>query len=783
MRFFLLSLFFLALFFSSLAQTTALVKGFVYDNANGEPNPGSTILIKGTTLGASTDLNGFFSINRIPPGTYTLLITSFDFDTIREVISLKAGDMISKKFFANKGGVKLAEVEVSTKSAEKVENTSVGVQRIDPVMITKLPSVGEPDIAQYLQVLPGVVFTGDQGGQLYIRGGLPIQNKVLLDGLIVYNPFHSIGLFSVFDNDIMKSADVYSAGFGAEYGGRTSSIMDITTRDGNKKRTSGKVSVSTFGAKATLEGPLAKLKDNGNTSASYIISAKQSYLPTTSKLLYSYANNGNGLPFYYTDLYGKASVNSTNGSKISAFGFSYNDKVNYSQFESYKWKNVGLGTNFVIVPQSSNLLVEGVFSYSKYNINFQNPSLPTDSKASGISGVNTGFSFVKFLGKQELRYGFEGVTTNTDFNVQNPNGATIDLSRNTIDIAGYVKYKFIDRKKRIVFEPSFRMQYYATLGVASPEPRGSFKVNFTPKIRFKGAGGFYSQTLMAANSDRDVVNLFYGFINAPEKEDLSATYLNYKKQVETANSSVQKATHLVGGFEFDLFKYVDLTVEAYQKFFNTIINTNRDKIFEDNTTNAGRPDSQKKTFVIEQGRARGLDFTLKYDRQRFYFWAVYSLTFNDRWVGDNTTGMVTNYPPTFDRRHNLNLVSSYSFGKKRNWEVNVRWNYGSGFPFTQTQGFINTLNPQGNINYNFPAGNGPLNYIPASLNGGRLPAYHRLDIGIKYKYNWNEKTSFEINFGATNVYDRANIFQVDRVTFQRQNQLPIIPNLTISFTF
>ena len=160
----------------------------------------------------------------------------------------------------------------------------MGFQKIDPIIINKLPSVGEPDIAQYLQVLPGVVFTGDQGGQLYIRGGLPVQNKVLLDGLIVYNPFHSIGLFSVFDNDIMKNADVYSAGFGAEYGGRTSSIMDITTRDGNKKRHSGKISASTFGAKTTLEGPLLKLNDEGNTSISYLFSAKHSYLPQTSKI-------------------------------------------------------------------------------------------------------------------------------------------------------------------------------------------------------------------------------------------------------------------------------------------------------------------------------------------------------------------------------------------------------------------------------------------------------------------------------------------------------------------
>jgi len=775
-------LFSLLICLQGYSQTTGSVKGFLYDKSNGEPVPFANVYFKGTVVGANTDLNGFFNISRIPPGDYVLLVTSLDFDTIRETITIKAGEILNKKYFAKKGGVKLQEVEVSTTSVEKLENTTVAVQKIDPIVINKLPSVGEPDIAQYLQVLPGVVFTGDQGGQLYIRGGLPVQNKVLLDGLIVYNPFHSIGLFSVFDNDIMKNASVYSAGFGAEYGGRTSSIMDVTTRDGNKKRVSGKVAASTFGAKVMLEGPLIKLKDDGNTSMSYLISAKHSYLPQTSKILYPYANP-NGLPFDYTDFYGKMAVNSTGGSKFSVFGFSFNDKVNYSDIASFAWNNVGMGSNFVLVPQSSNILIEGVFAFSKYKIDFKNPSLETDAKNSEVSSVNTGFNFVKFIGRQELRYGFEGIITTAKFELQNPYYATISLSRSTIDAAGFVKYKYIDKKKRIVFEPSFRIQNYATLGVISPEPRAAVKINITKKIRFKGAGGLYSQTLISANSDRDVVNLFYGFINSPANEDISKTYLDNKSKVQTVSSSVQKATHMVGGFEFDFFRYFELNIEVYQKFFNQIINTNRDKIYDDNLTNELRADEYKKNFVIEQGRARGFDVVLKYDRKRFYFWAVYSLTYNDRWAGNNNTGVVLNYPPNFDRRHNVNLVSSYTFGKKKNFEFNARWNMGTGFPFTQTQGFINQLNPSGNINYNFNTANGSLNYIPSTLNGGRLPDYHRLDIGVKYKKQWTERTTFEINAGATNIYNRRNIFYVDRFTFKQIDQLPIMPNINMSFTF
>ena len=139
-----------------------------------------------------------------------------------------------------------------------------------------------------------MVFTGDQGGELYIRGGAPIHNMVLLDGMIIYNAFHSIGLFSVFDTDIIKTADVYTGGFNAEYGGRISSVIDIKTRDGNKKNISGKFSSSTFGSKFLIEGPLKFNKSK--TRNSFIVSSKLSYIDKTSEYFYNYIGD-NGLPY------------------------------------------------------------------------------------------------------------------------------------------------------------------------------------------------------------------------------------------------------------------------------------------------------------------------------------------------------------------------------------------------------------------------------------------------------------------------------------------------------
>ena len=305
-------------------------------------------------------------------------------------------------------------------------------------------------------MVPGVIFTGDQGGQLYIRGGSPIQNKVLLDGMVIYNPFHSIGLFSVFDADIIRNADVYSGGFGGEYGGRISSIMDITTRDGNKKRVAGKIAASPFGTKVLVEGPLVKYSETSKSTVSCILSAKTSYLPTTSKALYSYIDP-NGLPFSFNDYYGKVSFNGNNGSKLNLFGFNFNDKVSYQSIQNMNWDSYGGGGNFLLVPQNSPILVNGNFAYSQYKIKLTPEGQST--KSSAIKGFNMGVGFTYFMGKNELNYGIDVNGFRTDFDFSNSLNRHISQADNTTEIGGYVKYKWVSQHKKLLLEPSIRLQY------------------------------------------------------------------------------------------------------------------------------------------------------------------------------------------------------------------------------------------------------------------------------------------------------------------------------------
>jgi hypothetical protein len=217
---------------------TATVRGFVYDSSNGEPSIFTPVQLRGAeTHGAQTDVNGYFSISKVPPGHYTLRVVYLGFDTLSMEVDLKADQILTEQLHLKKGSVGLQTVVISAEKREAENTVRVGVTKLTPKQIERLPAIGgQADLAQYMQVVPGVIFTGDQGGQLYIRGGSPIMNLVLLDGMVLYNPFHSIGLFSVFDNDIIRNADIIPAGFNAEHGGRISSVMDITTRDGNKKR-------------------------------------------------------------------------------------------------------------------------------------------------------------------------------------------------------------------------------------------------------------------------------------------------------------------------------------------------------------------------------------------------------------------------------------------------------------------------------------------------------------------------------------------------------------------
>ena len=769
-------LFFFLTCIASIAQNDNSIKGFVYEESTGEPMMFTNVYLKGTTFGGSTNENGYFNINRIPDGRYTLLITSVGYDTISEVFHLSKGQSINRKYYLKETSQKLETVTITADKLEARTETKTSVITVTPKTITKIPSVGgQADFAQYLQVVPGVIFTGDQGGQLYIRGGSPIQNKVLLDGMVVYNPCHSIGLFSVFDTDIIRNADVYTGGFGAEYSGRISSIMDISTRDGNKKRVSGKLGANCFGAKVMIEGPLKKAKSPDDATISFILSAKNSYLEQSSKYLYTYASE-TGLPFNYQDFYGKVSLNAPNGSKVNLFGFSFNDQVNnYMSLSDFGWDSYGAGANFLVIPGKAPVMIEGTVAYSSYTSRMIEADSP--DRYSNINGFNMGFDFSQFMGKNTLKYGIEMLGYTTDYQTYSVYGHNrIGSKLNSTEIGAYAKYKAVLGK--FLLEPSFRLQFYASLSDLSPEPRLAVKYNATDRLRLKAAAGMYSQNFVAATSDRDVVNLFYGFLSGID--NMPETYNG-----EGIKSNLQKANHFILGGEFDLSSNATMNIEGYWKDFVQLTNINRNKLYPDTPENSQIPDLLKKDFTKETGDAYGFDVSLKYEDQHWYLWTVYALGFVTREyekVVENGVELLQ-YAPHFDRRHNINVILTYTAGSKRQWEFSGRWNFGTGFPFTQVQGFYEYYSFQDGINFDYTTTNGELGVLYGDLNAGRLPTYHRFDLDVKRKFYFTENIMLEADFSVTNVYNRNNVFYVNLVTSDIARQLPILPTFGLTFSF
>ncbi|HOJ91619.1 MAG TPA: TonB-dependent receptor, partial [Saprospiraceae bacterium] len=219
-----------ALFSQLVIAQKADIRGNIYDKATGEPIGFATVALIGTKYGTISDQNGFFNISGIPAGQYILKANYTGYDSFTFELTLRNGQIINKQIFLNESTVLINEVNISGKREQARTEVKISTLTVTPKEIKALPSTGgEPDIAQYLQIIPGVISTGDQGGQIYIRGGSPVQNKILLDGMTVFNPFHSIGIFSVFETEIIRSVEVLTGGFGAEYGGRISAIVDLKT--------------------------------------------------------------------------------------------------------------------------------------------------------------------------------------------------------------------------------------------------------------------------------------------------------------------------------------------------------------------------------------------------------------------------------------------------------------------------------------------------------------------------------------------------------------------------
>lgn len=779
---YILSLSFLLLSFSIGFGQSSLgtIRGTVVDE-NNEPVYGASVAIPNAQTGAYTNSEGIFSIPKLKAGDYDLRVTYIGMDTVYQSFVLEKGQTITTSFQLGVSATQLETVEIQDQKIGQIRKREldVGTDKVTARQINLMPSLGAPDLAQYMQVLPGVVFTGDQGGQLYIRGGTPIQNMVLMDGMIIYSPFHSIGLFSTFDADYIRSVDVYSAAFPAQYGGRISSIMDIKTRNPNANGIRGKVNINPVTSGMLIEGPF-KSRANGGGGSGFLISARHSYLDQTSQSIYSYVDDTAGLPFSFTDIYGKFTF--TDGiNKFNLFGFYNGDNVDYNFPANLTWDQAGGGMQFRLLPASSNVIFTGNFAYTSFKSGLAATS-EAFPRSSLINGFNGGLRFTYIVNSvDEFTYGVNLLGFRTDYEFTNSFGLITSQVFNNTEATLDFNYKKVFRRfdatqadsinDLAVLEPGVHIHYYNDHSYISFEPRVRAKVNLN-RVSISGGAGLYSQNLMAATSDRDVVNLFQGYLAAP---------LNVDNQIK--DHTLQTSIHYLLGVEVELIDNLSTRVEGWYKDFTQLTNINRDKVFPED------PD-----FITETGTAQGVDLILRYENPKWYIYGTYGLAKVDRKDG------IREYNPVWDRRHNVNGLIAYMSGEvnsedekingrpkftDKKWEVSLRWNLGSGFPFTQTQGFFEKIDFLDNgAQTNYVNQNGNLGILYADeINGGRLPYYHRLDLSAKRRWAFKNKFMVELQASALNLYNRKNVFYFDRVRFATIYQLPLLPSLGLTLKY
>ena len=432
--------------------------------------------------------------------------------------------------------------------------------------------------------------------------------------------------------------------------------------------------------------------------------------------------------------------------------------------------------NFLLVPSSAPIFIKGHVNGSGFSTVFKEALSEADTieRSSFVGGFDLGFDFTYFLkNNSEINYGLNFGGFDTQFTTYNEAKRKIEADNWSTEIGAYFNFRYVTT--RWVIQPSFRAQMYASYeGGFSPEPRLGIKFNATERFRLKASGGRFSQNFTSASSDKDVVNLFNGILSAPE--NVQSTFVTQFQNERNPRNGIQYAWHAIGGFELDITKKLKLNVEGYYKYFSQLSNINQNKLYEDEVQFSQIDDIYKLDFILENGESIGADFLLKYSDERLFLWGVYSLGKSTRWDG------FTTYAPVFDRRHNVNLVGTYLFVKEKDLEISVRWNLGSGLPFTPTIGFYESQNFSDGVTTDYTTDNTDyMSTILGEFNSERLPYYHRLDLSAKKRFKFKNQTVIELVGSVTNLYNRKNIFYVNRVTSKKIYQFPILPSFGLSY--
>jgi ferric enterobactin receptor len=768
--------------------------GRILDTRSAEPLPFVNVRIKGQQSGSQANVDGYFSVLNVPTDTTTLILSYIGYVTTT-IKLVPDAPITGVTIEMEPDNTELDEVVVKGEKTEVLKaNETTSMFKMTPRNIAKLPNIGEKDIFRSFQLMPGISLANQSSSGLYVRGGTPDQNLVLYDGFTVYYVDHLYGFFSAFNSNPIKDVQLYKGGFDAKFGGRISSVVEITSKDGNKKEVNFGADLSLVSANVWAEGPVTKDK-----RLTFSVAGRRSWAgPLYNKIFETFNStsstqvgslgfgarritqqNATTASSYFYDLNGKITFKPSENENITLSIYKGTDYLDNSQTQASpfggagfsntdlsNWGNTG-GSLKWSKRFSEKFYINSLISYSNFFSNRDNTTEASFVRANDTRIIKFGslednnlkdFSFktdleFKTHGNNQILFGLQATKLDINYSFsQNDTLQIIAKSDHSTVLSAYLQDELKLVGGRLALKAGVRGNYFDATGKTYFEPRASatFKVN--DQFKLKGA-----------------VGLYYQFAKQVEREDITNGSRNFWVLANNSELPVTSSKHFILGFSYEVNDYL-FDVEGYYK---DIENDTRYSLRFLPTI--GRGLSAKETFFNGTGKVKGIDFLVQKKFGDYTGWVGYTLAQSDKNIAQFSA---TSFPSNFDVRHEFKSVNIYKLGR---WDLGATFFYATGKPYTSILGGY-TVKLLDGTEKDFTD--------PSTTNGNRLPASHRLDVSAVYNFGHGSIGLSIYNlYGQTNVWYKQYQTVTDPTTNDKYlsitdvNYLGFTPNITFSYKF
>jgi len=777
-------LFFLFCGLVSTAQIKFTLSGYVRDSLSRETLIGATLQVKELSRGVSTNQYGYYSLT-LPEGEYTFITSFVGYFPLEQKIRLNSDQELNISLFSKSSLSQ--EIVISAKKRDaNVKNAQMGQIDLSMNRMRSVPVIfGEIDPLKTLQLFPGVSNAGEGNSGLYVRGGGPDQNLILLDDAVVYNTGHLFGFFSIFNGDAIKNITLIKGGMPAQYGGRLSSVLDISMKDGNMKNFQAEGGIGTIASRLAIQGPIVKDK------SSFMISGRRTYIDQLVKPFIKKGSQFYGSGYYFYDLNAKFNYKFSNKDRLYISGYFGRDVFdfvnNQRQFDvNIPWGNSTMTARWNHV-FNKKLFMNTTFVYNDYD--FALGALQNNFNFTLKSGIRD-LSFKSDLDhyltpEHKLKYGLQYtyhrfspsiISGQQDSVTFNPNNSQLKYAREMSayiqddweiservkmsyglrwsgfqqvgPYANYTTDNFGNRLDSIIYKKGDPIKFYHGI-----EPRATLRYSINDETSIKGS----------VSRNRQYIHLVSNAGTTLPTDVWVPSTFRVKPQL-----SWQYAAGLFKNFKDNTY---ETSIEVYYKSMK-----NQIEYKEGYTPSIKDPEEE---FVFGDGWSYGAEFFFNKTKGRFTGWVGYTLAWSWRKFPDLNKSK--KYPSKFDRRHDLSLVGIYELNNK--WKFSTVFVYASGNAASLPEKFYLI--------------EGVLTQQYSSINQYRLPSYHRLDISATYTPvpKKQRKVSSSWNFSIYNAYSRRNpyFFYFDQTgsafdgTLQVQAKqvslFPVLPSITYNFKF